>query len=713
MPFEPVGRTEQIVLSANKFENFNPMQSKVVSERLFEKSLVVSSPTASGKTIVAELAALHSILEKKQKVVYTCPLRALASEHFEDFKRKYSGLRIRFALSTGGLDSSSAYLANYDCIFTTYEKLNSLVRHNADWLQSIGLLVVDEIHEIDSDRGPTIEVTVAELSQINSCLKILGLSATIPNAKEISEWLGAEIVESDYRPVPLKEGVFFGGKIFYSGAEENIPEEGFGSTGSGPLLSIVKDTIVSRKKQALVFANTRKNSESAANSLASFVGKTLSEKEKDFLSDFSAKILNALEIPTEQCKKLSFLVEKGVAFHHAGLLQKQRSLVEDAFRENKIKVLCSTSTLAAGINVPAHTVVIPSLFRYGAAGMERISVRAYKQMAGRSGRPKFDTEGRSIVLARGDSDKGDVLENFVNGKIEEINSRLGFEPVLRMHLLSLVANRFVFDLKSMEDFFSKTFYAKQFGNLHELLNKIRTITEQLCEMGFVEGTETEFRATKLGARVSELYLDPISAFSIVQGLKSKRNFSDFFYLFMFSNASELFPWLPVSRKKEPEIWEQASSREGELGIDLAREQFFDFDLLKKFNSALMLEAWINEKPEQLLLGDFNVQPGILYGKLAVCDWLAYSSLELAKLIGAENHFAALAKIRKRLKHGIKEELVNLCEVRGIGRVRARRLWRANIRSVSELKKVDLKDLQRILGEKVAEKIKEALEIKRK
>ncbi|MDD5147866.1 MAG: DEAD/DEAH box helicase [Candidatus ainarchaeum sp.] len=700
---------EKNVLSANNFSSFNPMQEKVVSSGLFEKSLVVSSPTASGKTIIAELAALHSIIKEKRKVVYTCPLRALASEHFEDFRRKYSaGLFIRFALSTGDLDSSSSYLANYDCIFTTYEKLESLIRHNADWLSGIGLVIVDEIHEMDSGRGPTIEVAVAKLRLINPCLNVLGLSATIPNAKKIASWLNAGLVESDYRPVPLKEGVFFNEKIFFADSEESL-EGGFGRTAHAPLMALVSDTIVEKKKQVLVFANTRKSAEASASLLANFIGKTLLEKEKDSLSKISFGILNSLENPTEQCRKLSFLVEKGVAFHHAGLLQKQRSLVEKAFRENRIKVICATTTLGAGVNTPAHTVIIPSLYRYGSAGMERISVREYKQLCGRAGRPKFDSEGRSIVFARSDSDREDVLENFVNGEIEEINSRLGLEPVLRMHLLSLVANHFVFDLKSMESFFSKTFYAKQFGNLHGLLDKTAQILGQLGEMGFISGgSETEFRATKLGMRVSELYLDPVSAFSIVQGLKSKRKFSDFFYLYLFSNTFEFFPWQSVPKKKEPELWESLSSREGELPIDLAREQFFDMDLLRKFNSALLLDSWINEKPEQLLLDDFNVQPGILHSKLNICDWLAYSSLELAKLVNAENHFVPLSKIRKRLKHGIKEELINLCEVRGIGRVRARRLWRSNVRSVAELKKTDIKDLQRILGEKVAEKIKEAI-----
>ncbi|HLD58017.1 MAG TPA: DEAD/DEAH box helicase [archaeon] len=701
MQFENPESIEKAVLSANSFSGFNPMQSKVVEKRLFEKNLVVSSPTASGKTIIAELSSLHSILEKKQKVVYTCPLRALASEHFEDFKKKYSSMKIRFALSTGDLDSSSAYLANFDCIFTTYEKLDSLIRHNASWLQGIGVLIVDEIHEIDSGRGPTIEVTVAKLKQLNPKVRLLALSATIPNAKEIAEWLSAELVESDYRPVPLQEGVFFNEKIFFNDSEEEI-------SGENPLSALVENTLIEKKKQALVFANTRKRAETIAVSLADFTGKNLSEKEKLFLSKFSEKILNVLEIPTEQCKKLSDLVSKGVAFHHAGLLQKQRSLIEDAFRENLIKVISATPTLAAGVNTPAHTVIIPSLFRYEGSGMERIPVREYKQMAGRAGRPKFDSQGRSIVIARSDSDKDDVLENYVNGKIEDANSQLGLEPVLRMQLLSLVANKFVFDLQSLEEFFSKTFYAKQFGNLHELLGKIISILHQLEEMGFVEGSENSFNATKIGTRVSELYLEPLTAFSMIQGLQSKKKFSDFFYLFLLADSFEFSPWQSVPKKAEAELWEQLASRESELPIDLNREEFFDFNLLKKFNSALLLESWVSEKPEQLLLDEFNVQPGILHSKLLICDWLAYSALEIAKLIMAEQHFSPLLKMRRRLKHGIKEELMALCEVRGIGRVRARRLFRANIKTIAELKKTDLKDLQRILGEKVAEKIKEAL-----
>ena len=129
----PLMETEKAVLKANSFKEFNPMQCSVLKKNWKEKNLVIASPTASGKTIIAEIATLHSIISKKQKVIYTCPLRALATEHYNDLKKKYSKqLGIRMALSTGDLDSSSKYLSNYDLIFTTYEKLDSLIRHRVE-----------------------------------------------------------------------------------------------------------------------------------------------------------------------------------------------------------------------------------------------------------------------------------------------------------------------------------------------------------------------------------------------------------------------------------------------------------------------------------------------------------------------------------------------------------------------------------------------------
>lgn len=694
---------EKQVLRLSDITKFNPMQKAALKMDWRNKSLVVSAPTASGKTLLAELASLSSIINKKRKVIYTCPLRALASEHFTEFRRKYSKpLGIRAALSTGDLDSSSKYLQNYDLIYSTFEKLDSLLRHRAEWLASIGLLIIDEVHSLGSDRGPTIEMVVTKLKQMNPELQVLALSATIPNCREIAEWLNAELVENDYRPVPLREGVFFSGRAEYSKGKPELFDL------KEPIKAVVKDTLFEKKKQALVFANTRKRAETIAGQLASFVEKSLSEREGSVLKKEAQFILRALEQPTEQCKRLSLLVSKGVAFHHAGLLSKQRCQIEDAFRSNRLKLISATPTLAFGVNLPSHTVIIPSLYRYTAVGMVRIPVSEYKQMAGRAGRSKYDKEGRSVVVTRSEAEKDELFDEYINGQIEPSESKLGFEPVLRMHMLSLIASNFVFDLASMEQFFKKTFYAKQFGEMQALFEKLQGVLLQLQEMGFIEADEKRIKATPLGTRVSELYLDPLSAFEMINALKKPARFSPFSYLFILSNCSELMPWLSVPKAKEAGLWEQLQLRKKEMPVNIDEEMFFDLNLLRKFNTALMLEQWIEESREQAIMLEFKTQPGILHAKLSICNWLCYASLQLARLLEMESHYSPLSKLRKRLKHGIREELIFLTEVKHIGRVRGRGLWRNNIRTIAQLKKIDEADLARILGKAVAQKVKTAL-----
>jgi len=694
---------EKLVIDANNFANFNPMQKKALDIGIFDKSVVVSSPTAAGKTIIAELCSLNSIINNKKKVVYTCPLRALASEHFNDFKKKYSKkLGIRIAISTGEFDSSSNYLQNYDLIFTTFEKLDSLLRHRASWLSSIGLLIVDEIHELDSDRGPTIEITITKLRHSNPHLQFLALSATIPNAKEISSWLNANLVESSYRPVKLLEGVLFDGVLDFHSKTEPIEKK------KEPLLSIVFDTL-KKQKQALVFANTRKRSSSMAKKLSSITESVLTKREKIKLENASQKILSTLESPTEQCAQLADAVKKGCAFHNAGLLSSQRKVVEDLFRQGEIKIVCATPTLAAGINMPAYRVVIPSLYRYTSLGNMRIPVREYKQISGRAGRPKYDKTGQSVLFANSKMESDELFESYINGEIESIYSKLGIEPILRTHLLSVIATNFVFDLASMEEFFSKTFYAHQFKDMGEFFEKISKILKELEEMGFVKSSDKKFSATLLGNRVSELYLDPFSAFEMITALKQNK-FFDLSYLFLLTNTSEFFPQFSVSKKFEPELWERLQEEKDLLPVKVDEEMFFDENLLKKFNSTLLLNEWINEISEENILKQFNTAPGLLRTKLLLCDWLAYSASELSRLLGLKKHIAPLNRLRKRLKNGVKAELIFLTELRGIGRVRARRLFRAGIKSISDVKKTDIKDLERVIPPAIAMRIKQQLKI---
>lgn len=200
-------------LEKKGFKELRPCQIKAIDAGLFrDNNLLVCTPTASGKTLVAELAALHSVLNKKGKVVYLVPLRALAAEKFRDFKRDYPDMRI--AMTSGDIDSDDSYLERYDIIIATSEKFDSLLRHKPSWIYKIKLLIVDEVHLLnDVSRGPTLEIIITLSREILPDLQIIGLSATIGNPKEIADWLSANLVVDSWRPVELREGVYLNGVI--------------------------------------------------------------------------------------------------------------------------------------------------------------------------------------------------------------------------------------------------------------------------------------------------------------------------------------------------------------------------------------------------------------------------------------------------------------------------------------------------------------------
>lgn len=197
-----------------RVEQLMPAQEKAVKAGLLDgKNVLVCSPTSSGKTLVAELAALSAVLNSKGKAVYIVPLKALASEKFRDFRESYSGFA-RIALSVGDLDSSDPFLAEYDVIIATAEKLDSLIRHRAFWLKQVAVVVVDEIHMLnDPSRGPTLEILITLLRELVEGVQLIGLSATIGNPEELAAWLDARLVVDDWRPVRLYKGVLLGGEV--------------------------------------------------------------------------------------------------------------------------------------------------------------------------------------------------------------------------------------------------------------------------------------------------------------------------------------------------------------------------------------------------------------------------------------------------------------------------------------------------------------------
>ena len=199
------------------FPTLRPVQEKALDAGLLQgKSLLVCSPTGSGKTQVAEFSILQYFHEKKAKSIYVVPLKALASEKYQSFLKKYSSSGMRIGMSVGDTDSDDSYLGHYDLLITTSEKLDSLIRHRAVWLDLVRLLVVDEVHLLhDAGRGPTLEMVITMLKHLVPPLQVLALSATIGNPDELAKWLGAVLVQDSFRPCPLKQGILFDGELTF------------------------------------------------------------------------------------------------------------------------------------------------------------------------------------------------------------------------------------------------------------------------------------------------------------------------------------------------------------------------------------------------------------------------------------------------------------------------------------------------------------------
>jgi hypothetical protein len=327
---------------------------------------------------------------------------------------------------------------------------------------------------------------------------------------------------------------------------------------------------------------------------------------------------------------------------------------------------------------------------------------------GRSGRPKFSSEGKSIIQANNENQKELYLENYIKGELEPINSKLSNINVLRTHVLALIAVNEIYDDKSIWNFFEKTLFAKQSNSIINIYEKVIDIIDELIEFDFVEKKENIFVCTKIGKRVSDLFLDPKSAFTLVSALKNKKSFTPMSYLFAWSNCNEFFPIFRIPKKLNNIIFEEFNSRLNEIPFK-REELLFEENFLDVFYSAMLLEKWINEENEQELFTSFGLAPGVLFGKTRVLEWLAYSTIEISKVIEEERHLLKAKNISLRIKYGVREELLQLVELKGIGRVRARKLFNLGIKKPLDIKKNYLK-AESILGKKVFENIKKQLKI---
>ncbi len=665
-----------------------PPQEQAVRAGLFRgRSLLLSTGTASGKSFLAELLLISAAVDWGVKGILAVPLRSLAYERAGSL-RMNSDLGFEVAVSTGEYDSLDGRLGRSDIMVVTYEKLDSVLRRRPRWLSSVGVLVVDELHYInDPKRGPTIEASILRARAALGDVQVLGLSATLSNAGELADWLGAGLVASDWRPVPLREGVYVRGRITFADGEVRALD-----VRGGPVESLVRDTVASGG-QALVFASTRASAVNLAQRISAALG-DLCDPPLDV-----AKEVESSSPSRSLGEKLAQAVRRCVAFHHAGLDMNTRNVVERGFRSGSIRAVVATTTLAAGLNLPARRVIVAEHKRYEPGlGWEDIPVSDYKQMAGRAGRPGLDDIGEAILVASDGREAGYLFERYINGVPEPVRSKMFLGHVMRAQALSAVASGYARTVDEVEWFFRRSLAYGQSASAHRdsaLRSRVLDVIEELGRNGFVELQGDYVYPTPLGRRVNELYLDPDTA---GRYLAMTRSLGDGYlehYVFIVVSSDEV-PKLRFRRGSDKWVQRVAARLLGDLGIECGDYEC-EVEAMSAVKTAVALGDWADEVPEDALMQRYDLAPGDLKMYSDLFDWLGRAAARLADYLGLEQHALGFETARLRIMYGVREELVELVQLPGVGRVRARSLYNAGFRTLDDVASASVRDLAAVRG----------------
>ena len=641
-----------------------PPQAAAVEAGVCEgESVVAAMPTASGKTLVAQLA----LVTADGPGLYVCPLRALAREKYETFA---SLPDVDVGISTGDFDASAEELAGHDLVVATAEKVDSAIRNGATWVDDLACVVVDEVHLLDAERrGPTLEVTLATLQRRNPGVQVVALSATVDNPEAIADWLDATLVESDWRPVSLRTGVCVGDSVTFDDGTEtavDIPastaraETPSGADSTEDVLSIEADAAVDETSitaalvaetvaaggQCLAFVRSRAEAAQlaerlAADDLAETMGiESVAATAADAVRDVDGTVTG---------RTLAECVQSGVAFHHAGLRSGHRAAVERAFRDREIACLCATPTLAAGVNVPARRVVVRDQRRYTGSSMEWLPTLEVHQMCGRAGRPGLDPHGEAILVGEASS-RDALVDRYIEGDPEAVESTLTEPASLRTHVLSGIATGFAATEAEILDVFEGTFYARETG-AGGLADDVAEAVDDLVEMGLVRraGGVDDYRlvATSIGETTSKQYVRPETGTTLVDGLRTASHMEAATTLTAFEvicvtpDMQETY----LGNRERASMYRFARANASHLTTNMGETADFE-SWLESVKTARILDEWIDGATIEELVESYRLGPGDLDSRVERAEWLLSAAGALAETIDVS--VPAIARARSRL-----------------------------------------------------------------
>ncbi|MBQ6220561.1 MAG: DEAD/DEAH box helicase [Methanosphaera sp.] len=669
-------------------EEYNPAQQAVIDSGYIETNdnFIISIPTASGKTVLGVLAALKVLLQGG-KVVYAVPLISLQNEKFKEFK-----VFEEFGFKVGKHPSAS------DISVMVFESFDALTRFSRNTLNEIDLVIIDEFHMIgDYSRGPTIECAITRIKEQNKGIRIIALSATLQNMDEMAHWLEAEVVTHDYRPVPLHKEVLC--------AEE------FGTKDKNNLVFKILNDTLNDSSQMLTFVSTRRFTESLAQNMAKKIERYIPDGKREIFKDIAEDILEVPKRnnsqPTEVCYKLADCIKNGIAFHHAGLFDKQKEIIEEEFVKGNLLMITATPSLMYGVNLPSKNVVIRDYNRWTDQGQTNIPVFDYEQMSGRAGRPGFDTEGYSYLLAKTYDEAFSLDDFYVHGEIEVTNSKLiDNEDAVLKQIITQVSSGFAKDIEELIDFFNKTFYGFQISHTYNTMSfgfsdesikyEISSALEYLIQNGILRVTPSGLQPTPFGTLISR------NNYAVKTAVKLKD------YSTMMGNEFNVGSLIyEISKTPDmPKINTKFKANKENIKEVLSSQGVFVSFIQNNESTAASLLEWINEKREFEIENYLKVYAASTRRASYEAANLVKYFYDICEVLGNYKFLNEIDKLSSRLYYGVKEELLPLViGIKRLGRQRARALidvFGSNLSyaTADELTKIDG------IGEKTAANIVE-------
>tara|TARA_B100001094_G_scaffold306085_1_gene336515 strand:- start:1475 stop:4024 length:2550 start_codon:yes stop_codon:yes gene_type:complete len=788
-----------------------PPQARALPNSLDGRNLMLAIPTASGKSLVAHITMAHRLSNdlKGMRGVYIVPLKALASEKFRELSEICKSVDLKVGLAIGDRSSENNFVEDSDVLVCTSEKLDSMLRSNPSLMDDIGVVVADEFHLLqDPSRGPTLEILLSRIRHRVEGAQILALSATVGNANDLAEWLDADLVKSEWRPIALYSGTLTGLDLRYHSVESpggdfSLPESKRLDGGVNKNLHSVLDDTTEMSKQMLVFVASRSSAQKEARELSKHVKSKLDTGGHNFSDSVTesweemANSLSVRESGSVTAKALANAVRGGVGFHHAGLTSSQRRVVEEGFRTGNLLCIVATPTLAQGVNLPASRVIIRDSRRWStvAARSMPLPVMEVRQMMGRAGRPGFDEFGESFLVSKSKQDEDSLIDLYLKGEPEDVTSKLANpgaqnaeeDGALLAHILSIVATAGIDDRDAISRFLTKTFLSSQM-NPETLEARTDDVLYWLCENGMIERRgeskqvenrikqsktvereedwqdempswansataipgldlipkeETQRRftprrgpaifgfkkasmykpsdsfipepatmtyaPTQLGARVSRLYLNPISGRIIQDGLRKaidiisgEDNVGQVSPLSLLHLASCTPDFLPLWPRKNDygAIQEVLHGREREFlstTTDLEEE--------RRMKGALVVNSWMDEDSLDSIENDWGVQAGDLRSRVELIEWLLYAMRRILSededlgMMDRSAHkilYESIDEVHRRVRYGCKADILGLVAIRGVGRVRAREMSDTlGVNDASDLSAITERDKSRL------------------